>query len=460
MLSMNKRNIFVFFVLFYSSNSVASTLDLEWQHYTSPPSLKTQLRDYVLLNWDQRMDFHKGPFYFSSHVQAEYSLDQSKIFYFNIPELYLFYRYDLQKPLYHIQSIELSVGRKVKVWSLADEYWDMGLWNPLSRWNPIHPETNGLIGSLLSLLSNQWSFDFFLGALYLPNQEAQLFEKNEEISSRSRWFNPLPNQVDALDIDIDYLKHNPFIFDILFQQSYLLSFKTWSETPTTYYWMKWSIADKPVNHLFFVLNKTNLFKIGKEEGVEGSVNQNITILPVRQRLLSAEWGFDYNNLSTVFTVENTKMREVKAKPEGWDFFNHRESFSYFSTILKYSFSDQSFVQVAYIQTWFKNYNINNVVFDNKHPSILRRHKVLAGIGLDWQKEVVSFKGLKRVFSLSYRYSFLNEGSWLFLETLYYITPEIYAGLTFDILGSKSAKNYFFNQFRHNDYFSWSLTYDF
>ena len=458
---MNKNNGLIFFMLFYVFSSSASTVELEWQSYTSAPSLETQLKDYVFLKWDQKTDFYAGPFYFDSHIQAEYGLDRSEIFYFNIPELYFFYKYDLNKTLYYIESIELNVGRKIKVWSLADEYWDMGLWNSLSRWEPLHPVTNGLIGSFFTLKARQWSVDFFLGALYLPNQEAQFIERDGEAYSNSRWFSPLPNRVDTLNINIDYFTHSPFIFDILFQQSYLLSFKTWSRVSEADYWVKWSIADKPVNHLFFVLNKRNLFNIGKEKGAVGNVKQDITILPVRQRILSMEWGLDYNNFSGIFTVENTKMKEVDTSPEGWDFLNHRESFTYFSALLKYSFLPQSFIQLAYIQSWFKNYNINAIdLAKKKNPSILRRYKVLEGIGVDWQTEILSSKGLSRIFALNYRYSFSNKGAWLFVKALYYITPKIYASMTVDILGAEERKGYFLSQFRHNDYFSWKLAYDF
>lgn len=462
---MFKNNTLIFCLLFYASSSLAfnsnAILELEWQHYTSDPSLKTQMNDYISLKWDQKLDLYKGPFYFDAHVQAEYALDASKIFYFNVPELYFFYKYDLEKPLYNINSIELNVGRKIKEWSVADEYWDMGLWNPLSRWNPLHPETNGLIGSFLTVTSNQWSLDFFIGALYLPNQEPQIMEKDGTIYSRSRWFLPLPDQVDALGIDIRYLPHSPFIYDTLFQQSYLLNFKIWSDTPIVHYWMKWSIADKPVNHLFFILNKKNLFKIGKEEGAEGNVYQQITILPVRQRILSTEWGFDYNDFSTVFTLESVGMREADTSPEGWNFFNHRESFTYYSVLLKYNFSPTTFLQAGYVQTWFKDYNINLIdALRRKRPSTLHKHKILKGIGLDWQTEFVSSKGLKRIFNINYRHSILNEGSWLFFKALYYVTPEIYTSVTFDVLGARSNKDYFLDLFRHNDYFSWRIAYDF
>ena len=225
--------------------------------------------------------------------------------------------------------------------------------------------------------------------------------------------------------------------------------------------MKWSIADKPVNHLFYVLNKRERLKVGKEKGAVGKVHQTITSLPVRQRLLSAEWGLDYGNLSTVFTLENTKMKEVDISPEGWDFLNRRENFTYFSALLKYNVWSNSFIRLAYIQTWFKNYSVGAVnPAEVKPPSVLQRYKVLEGIGLDWQTEFLSSKDLPRIFVLNYRYSFLKRGVWLFIEALYYLTPQVRAAMTFDVLGAKNGALYFLSRFRHNDYFSWRLAYDF
>jgi len=452
---------FFCFILFYAFHSLASQLELEWQHYISESSLKTQLQDYVFLRWDQKTDFNYGPLYFDSHFQMEYGLDKSDFFYFNIPELYFSYEYSFKKSRYSIESIELNVGRKIKAWNLADEYWEMGLWNPLSRWNPLHPVTSGLTGAFLTFMSSHWSVDFFLGALFFPNQEAQLIEKDGEIYSNSRWFYPLPDEVDQLNIGINYFIYSPHIFDILFRSSYLLSLKTWSETPEAYYWMKWSIADKPVNYLFYVLNNKERLKMKKEKGTAGKIHQTITSLPVRQGLLSMEWGLDYGSLSTVFTLENTRMKEVETSPEGWDFLNRRENFTYFSALVKCNVWSNSFIRLAYIQPWFKNYNLDSVnPAEVKPPSVVSRYKVLKGIGVDWQTKLISSQDLPRIFSLNYRYSFLGEGAWFFVKALYHFTSQVYAVIAFDILGAENGALYFFSRFRHNDYFSWRLVYDF
>ena len=460
---MNKKNVFIFFSLCFLCPAFGSDLKLEWQHYTSAPAFKSQMKDYLFLSWDQKTDFYTGSFYINMRFQTEYNLNQSQLFYFNLSELYLSYKYKF-KSFPYFDLIEFSLGRKAKDWSLADAYWGMGLWNSMNRWNPLHPKSNGLIGSFLTLQSKKWSFDFLLGGLYLPNKEPVFQYKNGKAYSSSRWFQPLPDQVDVFGLsylNIYYLIDTPFLFDILFQQSYLLSLKTWSKTKEAYYWMKWSFADKPVNHLFFVLKENEIFKIGKEEDSEGVVRQPINTLPVRERIFSAEWGVDYKNLSAIFTLENTKRREERLSPENWDFVNQRESVTYFSSLVKYYIFSKNFIQLGYLHSWFANYNSNlNQLQKKKPPSVLGKYRILDGISLEGQTEFVSSKGLKRELALKYQYSFLNEGAWLSFKALYYISPRIYTSATLDILGAKDYQTDFLYRFQHNDYYSWGLTYVF
>ncbi|MDE0091982.1 MAG: hypothetical protein OXN83_01695, partial [Oligoflexia bacterium] len=71
------------------------------------------------------------------------------------------------------------------------------------------------------------------------------------------------------------------------------------------------------------------------------------------------------------------------------------------------------------------------------------------------------------FALKYQYSFLDQGAWLFAKALFYVTSRAYTEVTIDILGAvdllknKTSKNRsLLNTFKHNDYFTWSVAYDF
>ena len=455
---MIQKSVFSFFALFCAFCASANTVKLEWQHYTSAPSIEERLSDYTFFKWDHKIDFKEGPFYFDSQFQLEYSLDRGKLFYFNAQELYLFYRYDLQQPLYSVKAIEVNVGRKARAWSAGDEYWDLGLWNPLNRWNPLHPSENGLIGSFFTFISDQWTADFFIGALYMPERGPQIVEEKGQIYSRSRWFAMLPSQVSAYNIDIQYSRDNPFIFDVLFQQSFLFSFKTWSKTPEVFYWMKWSFADKPANHLFYVLNQNDRVRVEGKKGGKVFVSQKITILPVRQRILSTEWGLDYKDLSITFSLENAKMKEASVSPKYWDFVSNRDNFTYFSALLKYNYFNDDFVRLAFIQSWFKGSD-----FYEKEPSLLIKGRVLEGVGFDWQTQLLDHKSQPVFFNLKYHYSFLDEGAWLSAKARYYVTPKIYTEFAIDVLGKYKMENKnrtFLDFFKHNDYYTWSLAYDF
>ncbi|MCZ0932849.1 MAG: hypothetical protein OXJ52_06840 [Oligoflexia bacterium] len=461
---MFQKNALSVFALFCAFFSYANEVKLEWQSYTSSPSAKEQSSDYALLKGDYKLDFTKGPFYFDSHFLWEYGLDRSKFAYFNVPELYLYYKYELKAPLYFVRSIQVSLGRKAQSWSQGDEYWDLGLWNPLTRWNPLHPSDSGLIGYFLTFTANQWESNFFAGAIHLPDQEVRTIKEGGRSYSHSRWFSILPEGVapfpdkKQIILDLFYLRENPFIRDILLQQSFLFNLKTWSKTPEVFYWMKWSFANKPVNHLFYVSNTNNSLRVEEKEGGEVFVKPKFTVFPpVRQRILSTEWGLDYRDISITFSLENTKMKPASILSKDWSFLQEQADFTYFSALLKYNYLEDSFFRLAFIQSWFARSD-----FSQRAPSIVGRGKILEGMGVEWQTQLFSHTNQPLFFNLKYQYSFLDEGAWFSAKAVYYMTSKIYTELTADVLGAfePSKNNSFLKRFKHNDYFTWSVAYDF
>lgn len=464
---MSKKITSILFTMFLApSLAYANYAEFIWDHYSSPPSLKSQLSDYLMLKIDHKFPVSKKPFYFESRFQVEYNFDQSQIFHFNIPELYLSSNYYLKTPLFSIESLEIQLGRKIKTWSLGDKYWGLGLWNPLVRWNPLHPEISGLIGSFLTLKSSRWESDFFVGALYLPNLQPNFdTTKDGRSYTTSRWGSILPDKVSQYNIGIYYSPISPYIFDILFQESFAISFKTWVQAPDTFYWMKWSLANKPTNHLYFILNQKNRVKVSKEKKDSSLfVDQSIGILQARQRILSTEWGLEYKDLSLNFSLENVKIRaEKSAERHGWAFTNARENFTYFSLLLQYHYLNKHFFQMGFIQSFFRNYSLDKG--SSNPPVLLVNNRVLEGLSFSLQSEWKNHKSLPFLIDLKYQYSFLDEGAWLFTKLSYYIHPKAYSSLTLNILGfgNKSNKHQaqsFLGSFKHNDYFSWSIAYDF
>ena len=302
---------------------------------------------------------------------------------------------------------------------------------------------------------------------HLPNLEAPAFEENGKWRSGSRWFHPMPDRVlmpDNSYIDLYIGASAPSLSEIVFQPAWLFSLKTQKQKWGAFRsWIKGSFADKPVNHLYFAKRRKGVLNVS--ETADPTVRQTLTTLRVRQTVLSVEWGLDYEDFSSVFSVENNQVKETDgARPEYWTFINQRENLTYFSALLMYRppsllvgrISDSHFVRLGWIKQWFRRYNPGAGDDKGPPPSVLARYPILDGVKIDWRTELWLRGQKKAVFDLSYRLSFWDRGRGLSAKALYHISPGIYSRLDLDILSAKGNKDYFLSLFRHNDYISWSL----
>ena len=453
----------IFLLFFYTYPSVANFLELEIEHYTSDPIISDQLKDYVFLKGDYDFDFEKRNFYFNSEFQFEHSIDFKKWLYFDAPQLFVSYKYDFEKVFYGLESIELSIGRKIQLWSEGDRYWGLGLWNPLILWNPLYPEEKGNIGSFITFNSKRWKTDFFIGAFHFPDSGPHFHIKNQKTYTHSRWGKILPKTVNPYGLDIYYSLENLFLFDYINKQSFFGSFSTWSQIEDSRYWIKWSLAYKPTNHIYYLLNQEKRVRISADKNRDSIyVDQILTGVYSRQRILSTEWGLDYKSLSMIFSLENVKIRDEKIlEKDIWSFFKSRESFTYFSFLSKYHFRDKTLFELGFIQSWFGNYNSYSKA--DAFPVFLTQHRVSNGLSFALEHKGLHSKTLPFILNLKYQYSFLDQGSWLFCQALYYLSPKIYTKISANILGLKNLKKdsrSFLDFFYYNDYFTWSLAYDF
>lgn len=439
------------FFIFLSGFAKASPTYFEvgLEHYTSPiPQSQLLFSDYLFLKIDRSAEHKLGSFSFNYQLLGEYFVDKNHVFYYNIPELYLSYNYRFNQDYFGIKSFSVSLGRKIHPWSFADDYWEFGLWNPLNRWNPLHPQPNGLIGTFFSLQGKDWSLDMLIGGVYLPSTGPSLIIEEGKGRPQSRWAAQIPNKVAYSQIlmDINYLEMpDPFLLDILFQQSYILNYKTWL-TKERNFWTKFVVAYKPVNDVYLVINEENDIRIDH-------IEKQITALPLKQKIISSEWGIDYKQLSAIFAVGRTSISEDRSTPAGFGFLHDRSSFAYLSTFVRYNITSNHYVQLSYLESSFqKSQDFQNA---SKPPLIFSLYKMLEGLGFDWHFSFTEKKGLKRQVDLQYKYSIPNKGAVLSIQGIYYFAEHFYVAGTVDILGSdsegESQERHFLNLFRANDY---------
>ena len=445
-------------------------LQLEGESYFSKPSSPIQLKNYTatLIRWKKQGSYKV--FDYNVDLLMNTFVDKSRQFYVQVPTAFLSYKYHFTKDwLFDFKHVELSLGRRIYEWSYTDKFWHFGLWNPLDNWKPLTPSESGLVGTFFDLKSDKWSVLLFVGGMYLPTTSPKLQSYTNDLTdttsliSSSRWSASIPRRISIMDsvLEIDYLVDSPLIFDILLQQSYIFTFKTWSGGPQNY-WMKWSISYKPNNLPFFVRNNENALKISEDKGKNPIIAQTITFFPVKHRLISTEWGIDYEKFQAIFSVGDSQIDEAGALPKDWIFVKDRISMTYLSGFLKYSLGKfygiyQEF-ELGYIQSWFKKQGDNLSL--KKNPAILSDHKVMNGFRLDWRSYFKTGLFKKWDFKVSYWYSIFSQGGLLTVEGDYFFSPRFFVGGGFFVLGSDTEYKSFLNKFRANDYVSWRLGYVF
>ena len=455
------QKVFIFFFC-YSLSAQASFIELELEYYLSPPITSDQLKDYAFLKGGYDFDFKKRDIYFNSELLFEHSLGLRKWLYFEVPQVFLSYQYHFTKPFYSIELIEVSVGRKKQVWSEGDKYWGLGLWNPLILWNPLFPEEKGTVGSFVSFHSKNWKSDVFIGAIHFPDSVAHFREKNQETYTYSRWGSILPSRIHNHNLPIYYTLKNSYLFDYINQRSFFTSFSTWTQQNDSRYWIKWSLAYKPTNHIYYLLNQDKRLKVSAEKDRKGFyIDQTLTGVYSKQRILSTEWGLDYQQLSMIFSLENATIRDENILEESWSFFRSRESFTYLSFLLKYYYWDQSVIELGLIQSWFGNYTNHSKL--NHAPAFLSQHRMSNGFSVAVEHKGLNRKELPFILKLKYQYSFLDQSAWLSFKALYYLSSKFYTKASVQVLGGNSlnenAKS-FLHEFYYNDYVTWGLVYDF
>ncbi|MFN7728272.1 MAG: hypothetical protein ACK5P7_03875 [Bdellovibrio sp.] len=154
-----------------------------------------------------------------AHIDGQFSPQAPILSYLNI------------RQLYHQEGF-LSVGRKLENWSLLDERWGLGIYQPQFRWNPLRPESQGLTGIFARLTGDSeklpWGLILFGSMLSIPDQGAGYSVKNGQFEASHPWFNPPPKAakfestgaVDQLQYDVLKPDNNK----ILFNQSFAAQF--------------------------------------------------------------------------------------------------------------------------------------------------------------------------------------------------------------------------------------------
>jgi len=94
------------------------------------------------------------------------------------------------------KNVEFSVGRRRELWSALDEDWGFGLWQPVNRFDALHPTEQGLSGVFASWGNDVLTFTGFASLLFIPEQGSTFVVSNGNFVTHNPWFSKPPSSVD------------------------------------------------------------------------------------------------------------------------------------------------------------------------------------------------------------------------------------------------------------------------
>lgn len=185
----------------------------------------------------------KSPWTSGVDVMGLASFDGTEQAYFGAPQLYVGWK----NP--QMRGLSVTLGRRLNGWSRFDQEWKLGIWQPLLRWDYLHPKEQGLTGAFFTMAGERVEVTGFVTGVFLPDQGPQFDVENGEFHSSNRWFRQPESRHKVFNQDrrLNYELEKPKAEDLIFHSGFGLSVLIGQEQDG--FWLRTSVADKPINQL-------------------------------------------------------------------------------------------------------------------------------------------------------------------------------------------------------------------
>lgn len=195
------------------------------------------------------------------------------------------------------QEETLWIGRKKFLWSDLDARWNLGIWEPVFKWNPLSPEREGLTGIFWRTENPDYSLTIFASPIFLPSQGPSFQIKDGKFVKGNPWFRDPPENIRIFDENtaIQYDLVKPQESKVVLQSSYGAQFSFGEQSV-------WAVSlshiYKPSNTL--AIGYDGYFSVPKDKGmvtIEPQVYYHqLSALDVYYNVskIRLGWGFLYD----------------------------------------------------------------------------------------------------------------------------------------------------------------------
>lgn len=195
------------------------------------------------------------------------------------------------------QLHQFAIGRKWVSWSLLDDRWRMGLYNPRFTWDPIYPETIGLTGAFYSYESRYVSFVAYGSPLAIPERGTSLTVENGALVSAQPLMKPMPSLITGIignsQTPINYSIEMPPTGAMLFRPNAMLSLKARTENGL------WATG----NFGYLPIHQADIYLDAALSAATAKVEAKIMPQFHMQQLYGAEAGYQAEVFSLWFSAQ-------------------------------------------------------------------------------------------------------------------------------------------------------------
>lgn len=196
-----------------SHSEIQTSLLAQGLSFLSSDYESTDKKTFAFIGATLRSDA-KSDDAFKINLTGQYAVGNSVLSFLNIREIYYANVSD--------EKSQVHLGRRLHNWSSLDTIWNLGIFQPQFKWNPLLPENQGLTGLFWTKKNGEFGLTLFASPLYIPDQSASYELKDGQFQSVNPWFSNPPQNVkfqgQTLPIDYDITK--PETSRIIFQTQY------------------------------------------------------------------------------------------------------------------------------------------------------------------------------------------------------------------------------------------------
>lgn len=201
---------------------ISSQLEVSSLNFVSPDYLADQESSFVFLGAEITSEKAQDDI-FKINLEGKYTAKTPVLSYINLKEIYFTNQIN--------NSASLHIGRKLMAWSVADEKYNLGSYQPQFRWNPLDIESQGLFGIFYEKKFGPWQINLFGTPLFIPDQGPAYEVKDGQFEASNPYFTPPPQNIifQNVVLPIDYNLIKPEVSEVIEQAGFGLKLDYFDE---------------------------------------------------------------------------------------------------------------------------------------------------------------------------------------------------------------------------------------